>query len=133
MLRHGEQSGLDHQGAQTAAGLFLPKPNMLGDGGAEGAAADNEDIERPAAAALPGVDFGNIVAEIASLNVLRERCPLCALCHIVLRWKHLQARLLRIRISILKEFTFAMRREMLNTRCSQKRSTTLSLTGRYLG
>ena len=45
---------------------------MLGNRGAERAAADDDDVERPSAAAFPGVDFGDVVAEVASLHVLRR-------------------------------------------------------------
>jgi hypothetical protein len=45
VLGHTEQAGLDNERAQTASGLPLAVPEMLGDGATERAAADDDDVE----------------------------------------------------------------------------------------
>src|SRR5262249_11218685 len=67
-----EQPRLDHERPETGAQLLLTKPQVLRDRGTERSAADDDEVERTAAAALPGIDFVDVVAEIPSLDILRE-------------------------------------------------------------
>lgn len=72
VLGQGEGAGLEHEDAFTALGA--PKPQVLGQGAAEGAAPDDDEVERPqvaragspAAARTPGSD-----ARRASSKVLQ--------------------------------------------------------------
>ena len=55
MFGHREQAGLHDQCAQAAADLSLAVPQVLGDGAAEGAAADHDDVEGPPALGFPAL------------------------------------------------------------------------------
>jgi hypothetical protein len=57
---------------KPAAGLPLAKPDVLGNGGAECAAADDDYIERLSAGVSPAFSLFETVAEVAALNVARE-------------------------------------------------------------
>jgi hypothetical protein len=81
MLRQGEESRLDHKHAQAAARLYLPEPQVLSNRGAEGAAADDDYVERSPALAPPCLCLEEIVAEVPALDVLRERSELAGFCH----------------------------------------------------
>ena len=70
VLRNGEQASLDDERSQPATGLFLAEPEVFGDRRAESAAADDDDVERPAASAFPGVDLGDVIAEVSALESL---------------------------------------------------------------
>jgi hypothetical protein len=54
---------------------------VLGDRGAEGAAADDDHVERSPALAPPSLCLEEIVAEVPALDVLRERSELAGFCH----------------------------------------------------
>src|SRR5262249_3056623 len=81
MLRQGEKARLDHEDPQTAARLRLAVPQVLGDGGAEGAAADDDHVERSSALAPPRLCLGEIIAEIAALDIFGKRSQLAGFRH----------------------------------------------------
>ena len=81
MLGDREQPGFENQRPQPTAGSLLPKPDVLGYCRTERPPADYYYVERPAACRLPCVDLGNVVAEIAALDVLGEGSSLGALGH----------------------------------------------------
>ena len=77
-----EQSRFNDQRSQPAAGFLLTKPDVLGDGSAKGSAPNHQHIKWATAAIFPRVDLGEIVTEIATLNIFREGCPLGAFGHV---------------------------------------------------
>jgi len=84
MLRDGKEPGFDHQCAKPAADLLLSEPDMFGDRRAEGAAADNDHVERPASSRFPGIDLRDVIAKVAAFHVLGERRSFCNLRHVPL-------------------------------------------------
>src|SRR6266851_3139414 len=77
-----EEARLDHQRAQPAANLPLPKPEVFGDRRAEGAATDNDDVKWPSTFSPPCLTFGKVVAKVTPLHILGEGGGLAGFCHL---------------------------------------------------
>src|SRR3954471_21020666 len=72
VLRQREEPRLDHYRAQAAARLLLAEPQVLGDRGAKGAPADDDEVEWSPALSTPGLRLSVVIAEIAPLDVFGE-------------------------------------------------------------
>jgi hypothetical protein len=84
MLRDCKKPCFDDQRSKPATGLLLPEPDMFGDCRAESAAPDNDHVEWPASSRFPGIDLGDVIAQVAAFHVLRERRSFCKLSHVPL-------------------------------------------------